>query len=105
MYDLNYVKPKSSEDAVSEFEKSSEGQYLAGGMTLIPTLKSRLSSSDMLIDLVDSGIDGINVSDSSLKVKAMTTHSEVANSSDVINSIPYVKSMLNILCLTISHLK
>ena len=43
MYDLNYIKPKTLDEAVSEFEKSSEGQYLAGGMTLIPTLKSRLS--------------------------------------------------------------
>ena len=93
MYDLNYIKPKTLDEAVSEFEKSSEGQYLAGGMTLIPTLKSRLSSSDMLIDLVDSDIQGINVSGNSLIVKAMTTHSEVSNSADVKKSIPSLSDL------------
>ena len=59
MYDLNYVKPKSSSDALNEYQKASEGQFLAGGMTLIPTLKSRLSSSDLLIDLADTFDAGI----------------------------------------------
>ncbi len=90
MYDLNYVKPKSTNDAVSEHQKSSEGQYLAGGMTLIPTLKSRLSSSDLLIDLSETSISGVTMSGKTLNIKAMTTHSEVANSSDVKKSIPSI---------------
>ena len=93
MYDLNYVKPKSTDDAVSEFQKSSEGQYLAGGMTLIPTLKSRLSSSDLLVDLKDSNLNGISVSGGSLNIKAMTTHSEVAASKEVSNSIAAVSNL------------
>ena len=93
MYDLNYVKPKSSNDAASEFQKSTDGQYLAGGMTLIPTLKSRLSSSDILIDLRDSNLNGINVSGNNLNIKAMTTHAEVSASDDVKSSIPAISDL------------
>jgi carbon-monoxide dehydrogenase medium subunit len=51
MYELQYSMPSSVNDAVAEIKKSSEAKYLAGGMTLIPTLKARLSSADMLVDL------------------------------------------------------
>ena len=93
MYDLNYVKPKSSSDALNEYQKSSEGQFLAGGMTLIPTLKSRLSSSDLLIDLSDSDLSGITVSSDSLNIKAMTTHADVSNSAEVKNSISAISDL------------
>ena len=93
MYDLNYVKPKSSSDALNEYQKSSEGQFLAGGMTLIPTLKSRLSSSDLLIDLSDSDLSGITVSSDTLSIKAMTTHADVSNSAEVKNSISAISDL------------
>ena len=51
MYDLEYTKPENIKNAVIDFDKSNDGKYLAGGMTLIPTLKARLSSPDVLIDL------------------------------------------------------
>ena len=40
MYNFDYIKASSVEDAVSQNTNSSEAKYLAGGMTLIPTLKS-----------------------------------------------------------------
>ena len=40
MYELQYSKPSSVNDAVSEIKKSSDAKFLAGGMTLIPTLKA-----------------------------------------------------------------
>ena len=39
MYELQYSKPSSIDSAVSELGKSKDGKLLAGGMTLIPTLK------------------------------------------------------------------
>ena len=53
MYELQYTKPSNTTSAAAEFDKSQEGKYLAGGMTLIPTLKARLATSDVLIDLKD----------------------------------------------------
>ena len=62
MYELQYSKPSNINSAVAEFDKSEDGKYLAGGMTLIPTLKARLASSDVLIYLKDSGLNSISVS-------------------------------------------
>ena len=59
MYELQYSMPSSVNDAVAEIKKSSESKYLAGGMTLIPTLKARLSSADMLVDLKGSNLSNV----------------------------------------------
>ena len=64
MYDLQYSKPSSVNDAVAEIKKSSDAKFLAGGMTMIPTLKARLSSADMLVDLKGSNLSYISVSSS-----------------------------------------
>jgi carbon-monoxide dehydrogenase medium subunit len=63
--------------------------YLAGGQTLIPTLKQRLRQASAVIDL--GGIPelrGISVSGASLTVGAMARHGEVASSLVVRKAIP-----------------
>ena len=47
MYELEYTKPSDINSAVAEFDNSKDAKYLAGGMTLIPTLKARLASSNV----------------------------------------------------------
>ena len=64
MYELQYSMPSSVNDAVAEIKKSSEAKYLAGGMTLIPTFKARLSSADMLVDLKGVNLSNVSVSSS-----------------------------------------
>ena len=66
MYELEYTKPSNINSAVAEFDKAEDGKYLAGGMTLIPTLKARLASSDVLIDLKDSNLSSISVSSTNM---------------------------------------
>ena len=88
MYELQYTKPSNTTSAVAEFYKSQEGKYLAGGMTLIPTLKARLASSDLLIDLKDSSLSGISVTSTNVVIGSMTRHCDVANSVDIKKSIP-----------------
>ena len=51
MYNFNYQKASSRDDAVSAQSSADDGSYLAGGMTLIPTLKMRLAQPSDLIDL------------------------------------------------------
>jgi carbon-monoxide dehydrogenase medium subunit len=67
---------------------------LAGGMTLIPTLKQRLASPDQLIDLSGIGdLAGISVSGDTVSIGAMTTHGEVAASKDVAGAIPALAAL------------
>ena len=57
MYDFNYRKASSVEDAVSAVTGVEDGRFLAGGMTIIPTVKQRLAKPSDLVDL--AGIDGL----------------------------------------------
>jgi carbon-monoxide dehydrogenase medium subunit len=64
-------------DLLSE-HAGEETELLAGGHSLLPAMKSGLSSPDVLIDV--SGIDrlhGVRVEDGSLRVGAMTTYSDL----------------------------
>ena len=51
MYAFEYHRPKTVAEAVSLLQGASDGKLLAGGHTLIPTLKQRLASPSDLIDL------------------------------------------------------
>ena len=86
MYQTNYVKAASTEDAVGHVEKG--GQLLAGGMTLIPTMKQRLASPETVVDLADCGLAGIEDTGDAIKIGAMTRHADVANSPVVQSAIP-----------------
>jgi carbon-monoxide dehydrogenase medium subunit len=85
---FEYHKPRSVKEAVN-LGKSAESQPLAGGMSLLPTMKQRLSRPAGLIDL--SGIEalkGITASTGVLTVGATTRHTDVASSSTVKKAIP-----------------
>ena len=79
MYEFNYHRPASLAEAQSQLAGAVDGVFLAGGQTLLPTMKQRLAAPSDLIDL--SKIDelkGIEVNGKSVKIGAMTTHAEVA---------------------------
>ncbi len=98
MYAFNYKKVASLEDAQQAFESADDGTFMAGGMTLIPTLKQRLASPTDVIDL--DGIDdlrGITVDSDSVTIGAMTCHADVAASADVkkaISALAYLASLI-----------
>ena len=51
MYAFNYHRPSSIAEAVRLLKASSDGRCLAGGMSLIPTMKHRLASASDLIEI------------------------------------------------------
>ena len=89
MYDFNYQRPGSVSDAASALEAAQDGVIVAGGMTLIPTLKMRLASPSDAIDLGGiADLVGISRQGNAIVVKAMTTHGAVAASAEVKSAIP-----------------
>lgn len=89
MYDFAYHKPSSVSDAVSALKGAEDATLVAGGMTLIPTLKQRLAQPSDLVDLSGIGdLKGISVSGDTVTIGAMTTHAAVAGSSEVQSAIP-----------------
>ena len=91
MYHTNYTRASGTADAVDKM--AAGGQLLAGGMTLIPTMKQRLASPDTLIDLADCGLSGIEDTGSAIKIGAMTRHVEVAESGIVQKAIPALAAL------------
>ena len=87
MYAFEYQRPDSVAKAISA--ATGDARYLAGGQSLVQSMKLRLSSSSTLVDLAGvDGLRGISRDGSAVKVGAMTRHSEVARSADVRAAIP-----------------
>lgn len=94
MYEFQYHRPGSLEEAARIFTDADDGQFLAGGMTMIPVMKQRLAMPSDIIDL--SRIDeltGITDGGSSISVGAMTSHAEVAGSEMVAKAIPALAAL------------
>ena len=51
MYKFKYHKSSSLEECINLFKETEFPKYLAGGMTLIPSMKHLLSSPTDLIDI------------------------------------------------------
>ena len=87
MYAFDYQRPVSVRDATGL--ATDDAMFLAGGQTLIPTLKQRLRQASILIDLgAVPDLRGIALSGKTLTIGAMTRHAEVAASPDVRKAIP-----------------
>ena len=89
MQAFEYQQPKSVADAVKALGADGDAKFIAGGQTLLPSMRLGLASPSALIDLdrVDE-LKGITVSGRTLTIGAMTRHAEVAASADVRKMIP-----------------
>jgi carbon-monoxide dehydrogenase medium subunit len=89
MYAFDYRKAGSVHEARRLVGDNGEGKLLAGGMTLIPTLKLRLAAPSHVVDLGGIGdLKGIEVTADAVTIRAMTTHAAVAGSEAARAAIP-----------------
>ena len=94
MYEFAYQRPGSVADAASALSGADDGKIIAGGQTLLPTLKQRLASPSDLIDLGGIGdLSGVGVSGGTVTIGAMTRHAVVASSAEVSSAIPALASL------------
>ena len=95
MENFKYHRPATANAAVALLKKAKDGKYLAGGHTLIPTMKQGLATPTDVIDLTAiKGFSGIKVSKTMVTIKAGTTHQEVTMSKDVNKAIPALAQMV-----------
>src|SRR5205823_6395289 len=90
MYNFTYHRPSGLRQATNMLGKLEEAKILAGGQTLIPTMKLRLASPDNIIDLnsIAGELSGIELRGRSIVIGAMTRHADVANSAVVKENLP-----------------
>ena len=94
MYETSYKRAGSVDEAVKLMGEAESGKYVAGGQTLIPTMKQRLASPDSLIDLRHiADLKGVTVSGRNVRIGAGTTHFEVANSAELAAICPGITSL------------
>lgn len=69
--------------------RSRRNEVLAGGHTLLPALKLRLASPELLIDIGGIGeLKGIEVSETGIRIGPLTTHAELLASVPLNNELP-----------------
>lgn len=94
MYNFQYHRPKNLEEASQTLDVGDDPKLVAGGMTIIPTLKQRLAQPSDLIDLADiNNLAGISLQDQSLEIGSMTRHCDVAKSEIISEFIPALSSL------------
>lgn len=89
MYEFQYHRPGSVEEAKSILAENEDAKIIAGGMTLLPTMKMRLASPSDLVDLSDiRSLRGIRDTGDFLEIGSMVTHVEIATSDVIKSEIP-----------------
>ncbi len=76
--DFDYVAPESLDEAMSLLASDEDAKALAGGHSLIPMMRLRVSAPSKLVDLRRvPGLRGVERENGHLRVGAMTTHHEI----------------------------
>src|SRR6266550_5678784 len=89
MYGFDYLRAATLDEAGRALKTHPGAKLLAGGQTLIPSLRLRLNRTDLIIDLgAIAGLNAIELRGDTLAIAAMTTHAEIAASPAVQSSLP-----------------
>ena len=91
MYPANfdYYRPKNLKEAISLLQKNKEAKILAGGHSLLPAMKLRVSSPPALIDISRvKGLSEIKAGTTAVNIGALSTHAAIAESAEIRNSCP-----------------
>ncbi|MBP6405679.1 MAG: xanthine dehydrogenase family protein subunit M [Ramlibacter sp.] len=94
MYAFTFERPASTADAVKL--AAAGGKLLAGGQTLLASMKLRLTSAEQVVDLGGiADLAGVKKDGNSVVIGAMTRHADVAGNADVKAAIPALADLAN----------
>ncbi len=98
MYAFTYHRASGLRQAINMLGKLEDPKILAGGQTLLPTMKQRLASPANIIDLQQvEGMSEIALKGRSLEIGALARHADVANSPVVQQAIPALAALANMI--------
>ncbi len=81
---FEYVAPASLDEAVSILKGAAFAKVLSGGMSLLPLMKMRLLSPDLVVDIGRiSGLDAISDNGDHIAIGALVRHTQTASSDAV----------------------
>ena len=89
MYAFTFSRPTTVRPAANILAKDEDANFLAGGHTLLPTMKLRLAKPSQIVEMgLIEGLSGIEQSGRALTIGAMTKHHEVNDPPVVQQTIP-----------------
>ena len=89
MYDFTYHRPATFEEAAALLAAHPDAKLLAGGQTLLPTMKARLASPSDIVDLGGLlALSSVTREGDKLVIGALTRHGEVTTSDVARSAIP-----------------
>src|SRR5580700_5233820 len=94
MYAFTFTRPQTVRQAANILAKDEDAKLLAGGHTLLPTMKLRLAKPSQIVEMgLIEGLAGIEESGRSLTIGAMTRHADVNDSAAVQKVIPVLAKL------------
>jgi carbon-monoxide dehydrogenase medium subunit len=95
---FEYFAPQTLDEAVALLSRSpGDGKVLAGGHSLLPLLKLRMTETTYLVDIGRiKDLAYIRASDSSVSIGAMTTYATILRSEELKQSLPIMGECANV---------
>ena len=89
---FDYQAPSTVEEAIALLQGSSDAKVLAGGQSLLPMMKLRFASPELLVDINNiAGLDYMRTdSDGSFHIGALVRHADLEKSSDLADTQPTI---------------
>ena len=96
---FDYVRASSLAQAIDLLRDDPDGtKLLAGGHTLLPALKLRLASPELLIDIGGiAELKGIEISETGIRIGALTTHAELFASEPLNKELPIFRQAASVI--------
>lgn len=96
MYAFSYHRPTTLDEAASLIDGRRDAKLLAGGQTLLPTMKQRLAAPGLIVDLARiASLRGITVEENIVRVGAMTRHGDLATDRAIARVFPGLCQLAN----------
>ncbi|HJS17284.1 MAG TPA: xanthine dehydrogenase family protein subunit M [Anaerolineales bacterium] len=87
--EVDYYRATSVADAVKALHKNKDAKLLAGGHSLIPSMKLRVAQPALLVDIGHiAKLSGIKAGKNDITIGALTTHAAVAASEEIKAACP-----------------
>lgn len=94
MYAFTYTRAADPADAKRCLAADADAKLIAGGMTLLPSMKHRLAAPSTLVDVGRlTQLQGIAVDGERLEIGAGTTHAVVASDPQIARAIPALAAL------------
>ncbi|CAG4907045.1 FAD binding domain-containing protein [Paraburkholderia gardini] len=89
MYAFDYQRASDAKAAVAALNADSDAKYLAGGQSLLPTMRLRLAQPSQLIDVTRiAALKEIKVDAKTVTIGAAVCHADVAGNADIQRVLP-----------------